>query len=313
MGMTHSTTARPSHPHHPAFSALLALAAFGCQRPAHDLGQTSDELGAPPAPPVQQAQFLADFIGTWEGDMDDALGIGADGASPTVYAFPSGSSRLLLELQAGERFMGGTLTFGEGDPLPPPTDPDVGYPADPSYEFNGHFDSSDIPPFEGFAYELAVGADPGDVRRANPPPSPDELPADDDDSDDDVDVPTRAVAFDGKVELAFTLDAPFAPWCELQTDDLCNQVNGIGTGSDDPEQCYASVGFGSVPMDCHKAEICAGEHCRFEHRTTLDLRFSNDGLTGAFNDLPLFNERGFRTRPGTVRFRRVTTPAAVNP
>jgi hypothetical protein len=192
-----------------------------------------------------------------------------------------------------------------------PDDPDVGYPADPSYEFNGHFDSYDIPPFEGFAYELAVGADPGDVRRANPPPGADQLPADDDDSNDDA--PTPPVAFDGKVELAFTLDAPFIPWCELQTDDLCNRVNGIGTSSDDPEQCYASVGFGSVPMDCHKAEICAGEHCRFEHRTTLGLRFSNGGLTGAFNDLPLFNERGFRTRPGTVRFRRVTPPAAVNP
>ena len=56
--------------------------------------------------------------GTWEGDRDDALGIGADGSSPTMYTFPSGSPRLLLELQPRGTFMCGTLTFGEGAPAP---------------------------------------------------------------------------------------------------------------------------------------------------------------------------------------------------
>jgi hypothetical protein len=290
--------------------SFAAFAAFACQQPAHDLGQTSDELSTPPESPVEQAQFLSDFLGTWEGDMDDALGIGADGSSPTVYTFPSGSPRLLLELQAQDTFMRGTLTFGEGAPLPLPTDPDVGYPPDPNYAFNGHFDAEDIPPFEGFAYDVSVGSDLGDIRRANPPPRAEDLPID---HDEPVVETGPRKAFDGKVELAFTLDAPFSPWCELQTDDLCNAVNGIGTGVDDPEQCYVSAGLESVPMDCQKAEICAGEHCRFEHRTTLGLRFARAGLTGAFNDLPLFNARGFRTRPGSVRFRRVDAPAPANP
>jgi hypothetical protein len=34
------------------------------------------------------------------------------------------------------------------------------------------------------------------------------------------------------------------------------------------------------------------------------LRFAGDGLIGVFDGLNLINERGYLTRPGSVRFRR---------
>jgi hypothetical protein len=41
----------------------------------------------------------------------------------------------------------------------------------------------------------------------------------------------------------------------------------------------------------------------------LHLRFGGEGLVGAFDGLSLINERGFLTRPGSVRFRRATQPS----
>jgi hypothetical protein len=67
-------------------------------------------------------------------------------------------------------------------------------------------------------------------------------------------------------------------------------------------------------VDCQKAVLCGGRHCQNEHRSTLTLRFSGNGLTGAFNDLPLVNARGFRTRPGAVSLRRVDdVPVTASP
>jgi hypothetical protein len=41
----------------------------------------------------------------------------------------------------------------------------------------------------------------------------------------------------------------------------------------------------------------------------LHLRFGGEGLVGAFDGLSLINQRGFLTRPGSVRFRRATQPS----
>jgi hypothetical protein len=292
--MIQRTSARQSLPSHRSLLSIAVFAAFGCQQPAHDLGQTSDELAAAetPLPSVPQAQFSTDFAGTWQGDMDDALGIG-NGSSPTVYTFPSGSSRLLLELTAESPLVIGTLTFGSGAPLPPP-DPELGYPPDPNFKFTlGGFDAFNVPPFEGFAYKVNLSMDPGDLARYVTSGT------------DLFEVDSTFPAIDGKLELSFTLDEPFGAWCALQNADLCNSITGIAIADEGSTQCTAYRDDEPTTMDCQKAVLCGGEHCLGEHRTTLTLRFSPDGLTGVFNDLPLVNERGFRTRPGTVHFRRV--------
>lgn len=282
-----------------SLASLTALAAYGCQYPERDLGRTDRALTSPPSAPVEQAELVTDFAGTWEGSMDDALGIAADGSSPSVYAFPSGSTRLRLEIGFQDGFFFSSLIFGDAEPPPPPIDPSVGYPPDPSFRFNGIFDTYNVPPFEGFTYNVDLDFDPSDVGRLDINPN------------ESTDFWLQRPAVDGKLELAFTLDEPFAPWCELQTDGLCNSITSIGWVGDNTNECFVSDGEESRAIDCQKAVICGGEHCRNEHRSTLTLRFSRDGLTGAFNELPLHNERGFRTRPGTVRFQRVDAEPAV--
>jgi hypothetical protein len=151
----------------------------------------------------------SDFIGRWVGVAQETLALGDDGASPT-YQFPSGSTQILIEVVPGEySYLTGRIVFGAGAPLPPPVDPDVGYPVGVAYDsllgyeytpsgddflqwFNG-FGFSGLPPFEGFEYRLDQGGtalDHGDGR---------------------VDVA------DGVATFTFNSMQPLDPWCELQT------------------------------------------------------------------------------------------------
>ncbi len=101
--------------------ALLAAAACS---PRRDLGQTGDadaremEGGECEAPrrgeplDTPKAQLASDFAGAWIGAAEDALaGVPLDVALP-LYAFPSGSTRILLEITQTAPLLA-QLTFGE--------------------------------------------------------------------------------------------------------------------------------------------------------------------------------------------------------
>jgi hypothetical protein len=72
-------------------------------------------------------------------------------------SFPSGSDAIRLVINADDCSPTGTMTLGEGDPLPPVTDPDVGYPDGFGLEFPGSRW------YEGTAY-TATGIDISDLR-----------------------------------------------------------------------------------------------------------------------------------------------------
>jgi hypothetical protein len=136
--------------------ACSALLAMGCEGGApRDLGSSNipltSEAGAEPLTP--QA-----FIGTWVGVARDALEL-TDTGETAPLPFGSGSSRISLVVHGdgvfSDRFA--SLTFGEGEPPPAPTDPDAPPPGIPtelvdSIPFN-------TPPLEGFPYALNPIAD----------------------------------------------------------------------------------------------------------------------------------------------------------
>jgi len=84
------------------------------------------------------------FLGTWEGNILD------------FYFEPTEDLRLVIADTDG--VVGGTLTFGEGDPLPPPESADVPYPPGFWDDPNRFEDVSYIAPWPGFPHTLVRGA-----------------------------------------------------------------------------------------------------------------------------------------------------------
>jgi hypothetical protein len=202
----------------PVPSSLALLTVFACTSPERDLGRIIErgadgavdmpvEMESPEGacpldpreeqlPAQRQAKFLSEFVGTWIGQAEDALGNGdSDGALP-IYAFPSGSTRILLEVSGPDPVVA-ELTFGVGEPLPPsdrnvasPPDPDPDPNPDPGLDQDGA-ESSDLPPADGFVYSARPVANALDVERSGA----DEALA-------------QRLALDGKLVLAFsTADA----------------------------------------------------------------------------------------------------------
>lgn len=242
LGARHLVAERSRTP----LSICAVLAAFACSSPRRDLGQTdeqmSDEMrsseceerGAPKADDLRrpQASLLSDFVGLWLGQAEDALGdVDEHGALPT-YSFPSGSTRILLEVSHAEPITA-KLTFGASEPSPP----------EPGVNANRSGGDFALTPAEGLTYAATPIASAFDMERAAK-----------DGGDGELEIVTgghpsaRQLAFDGKLVLAFAID----------------------------DQAISE----------------------------LHLRLGGDGLIGVFDGLRLLNERGFETRPGSVRFRR---------
>jgi hypothetical protein len=171
---------------------------------------------------ASEAAFLSDFVGLWLGHAEDALGSVDDRGALPIYSFPSGSTRIRLELVQSDR-MAAKLTFG-ADAAPPASDADREHAPEPGL------------PAEGLEYWAEPIASARDVELSG-----------------EQDAEGEQRALDGKLVLAFSIDA--------------------GSSSE------------------------------------LHLRFGADGLVGVFDGLSLTNERGFLTRPGSVRFRRAMEPS----
>jgi len=273
-----------------------------------------------------------EFVGRWVGTAEDPLGLGDD-----TYTFPSGSSRFALDIAIvfSEEYQQDTLdtqlTFGDGEPIAPPNDPEAGYPAGVSYLDLLSYDDGDfkfvgtnpdfrLPPFEGFTYE------------ANP------LTA----------IGQNGIALaDGALILAFAPLEVIDPWCRLQTPFeiepgvfQCQEqfgggfeVNPDGTGAlctldgpNDDSACPEDLSDPAFPncvefgepvatANCDKLFMCTQNFCQCDSigcygpipdgsQDQLVLRREGDELVGVFVGTTFLNARGLKTPLGEVRFQR---------
>jgi len=333
-----------------ASTALAALLLAACQETEpRDLGFTegaSQDLAGDVTQPFYASSD--DFLGRWIGQAQEPLALTDDGET-RVYHFPSGSSQFALDIASRPDGFGGVeltghITFGAGEPLPPPTDPDVGYPVGFSYleafsyganSIAGNPDT-DLAPFEGFSYAFTIEH----VRTDG----------------ESIDVP------DGVLDLTYSLSEPLDPWCQLQTpyptqdppspvDDpysySCVDVRGSdgisvnGRGADARCEITAPSDTSACPenptleerlecevvvaplavVNCDKLMLCERRYCEcnsvacgaagaveglrtYSVRDRLRVRRSGDELVGIF-DGTFLNARNYKVPLGEVRFQRV--------
>jgi hypothetical protein len=310
---------------------LLGFLALACAEPApRELGftQSAQELGGP----SDDHFFIpaSDFAGTWIGTAEEPLALSSSG-TVHAYHFPSGSSSIVVELDADGAT--GHITFGAGEPPPPPEDADAGYPVGVGYEaLTGYrepsgeppnarpfyvYAASMLPPFEGFAYTVT--------------PS----------------LSFTNTASDGVLSLMYNTNEPLAPWCEMQTSyEQANyeQLNiprysctpsyggqheqssdGTGQtcniwGPTDYSQCgptdatisCAVLGEPVAQVNCDKETICTTHYCSCDATSCgatqtsafLTVRSVGDELVGVFEDARFKNARSLNTPIGDVHLRR---------
>jgi hypothetical protein len=317
----------------------LALAAFGVLALTACAGSSSHELGSTHEGPAPAIPFLTKgegFVGRWLGQAREPLayGLGSDQEAP-AYVFPSGSSRILLTIEKRAHSddaagLGGSLTFGEGQPPPRATDGELGYPEGFDYvSYLSYTEPTDVivnydeglPPLEGFGYEVES-------------------------SSFDDGVP------DGVLRMKYEPWSYLDSWCSLQVPH--EQPDGTygalpfaagGTeqpaadgrnracaafGADDLSACPADMAELPVNeylatyaacykrgpvvyhMSCDRIFLthfcsCTANSCGVgaESASSLMLRSAGSSLIGVFDDATFLNARGLATPIGEVRFRRV--------
>lgn len=189
-------------------SILVALAAaplLGCSSGGGNIGD--GELA------IDKTR-LDSYAAVWEGYVE-------------AYHFQSGTDRVRITIDA----MGnGTLQVGDMPLLPPPSDPDVGYP--PAVAQVLHNPALNYKIYDGIAYplqNLRVEAE--------------------------------------RVRFSFDAHAAFSQWCALQPPQLetgtnppwYSCVNHPNYGENDTCQATASDGQTGIPVDCGKAMLCGLE------------------------------------------------------
>lgn len=267
--------------------ALLALAA--CQSgelPLQDLGNTSDQLSTE-EPPANPADF---FEGRWVGEAQDIFSVTAEGIVPP-YAFPSGSTRIALDVSYDDYGVHANITFGAA-PLPAP-EVGVAYPPGFDAYYSGFIASLYVPPFEGFEYPLAE---------------------------------SNGLIFDPNF-LVLELDrhAPYVEWCALQPaldqgdgDFDCLGAAGLAGGAPPDEPCIKfNADDSQEPVDCNLAALCVpsvGAVCSCDHDDCeateardahLTLRRSGDQLLGSLDKTFPSSAQGVFLPLGLIRFQRV--------
>jgi hypothetical protein len=114
-------------PTRPIAFLLTAGISLACTKGAVDIG---DPAGG---------AALADYVGTWNGYTEG-------------YAVRStGSDRLRLTIAPSGK---GTVEFGDAEPVPPPTDPNAGYPPDFDARYGAVGGDNVYDPTDGFRYPL---------------------------------------------------------------------------------------------------------------------------------------------------------------
>jgi hypothetical protein len=311
-----------------ACSALGLLCLVSAALPAcaeaepRDLGFTQSQDNLSVEPPTEPFYTSVDtVVGRWVGQAEETLALTDDGQA-TVYAFPSGSTRIEVEVALDADYgLVGHITFGAGEPLPPVTNPDVGYPPGVDYEpligypipNDGSAPSTflattaDLPPFEGFSYDVRLGS-----------------------STNDGEVP------DGVVGFHFNANQPLSPWCAQQTsypgessgyscvpsfggsfesdsggDGVCKIYGPANSAAceTDPPDLQACQGEVMAELDCGKVYTCMWGFCACneascdakESLSNLLVRRSGDELIGLFENVTFKNARGLNVPLGEVR------------
>jgi hypothetical protein len=308
-----------------AIAACAALLGVACE------GDAPRDLGSSSALLTTDVAFNTDvneLSGLWVGEAEDTLAL--NGNSPT-YHFPSGSTSIVLEVAASPNDDGlgplrGHITFGSGAPLPPPTDPDQGFPVGLSYDALLAYDdlgaafATDhaLPPFEGVDYPVGAtgqlnGTETGETTAA-----------------------------DGVVSFTFSSNQPLDAWCRLQTPfpsgavsgyscvpDLGGQFEVSSPGTDatcgvfgppdvsqcaDPADFAECIDFGEpvAQFNCDKLFLCELNYCTCSEEgcaaadtnERLTVRRVGSELVGIFQDTVFVNERNLRVPLGEVRLRR---------
>jgi hypothetical protein len=193
--------------------------------------------------PVDTSLSLEDFAASWDGYIE-------------AYSFPSDSGRIRIELDGQGQ---GTVQFGDGNALPPPTDPDAVYPPAAAN------DDYDEPTYKR-VYEQIV-------------------------------YPVHETRLDDtRLRLQIDRYDAFSDWCAIQTpiyDELNDRYSCIpNTGE------YDCVVEERTPIGCAKANlcgrpcVCTETSCAIEGTSIikLDGALSDDGtqLEGSIllNDSP---------------------------
>ncbi len=154
------------------------------------------------------------IVGTWDGYIENLV-------------WPSGSDALRVVIRAANAsHVCGTVTFGQGTPPPPPTDPEVGYP--PGYEQGGPTPTLQDALFEGFPMALLEG---------------------------------KATEF--RLQFGATSRELWKSWCELQTSYVTSTglYNCLPEPSEEtfspPSGCSEVTRDGTyLPLDCGKLALC---------------------------------------------------------
>jgi len=318
-----------------ALSALNGLVAACADPTPRELGftQSARDLASVPDAPFYSS--VSEFLGTWVGTIAEPLALTADEETP-IYHFPSGSTRIAIEIVTGDDGQpSGHVTFGAGEPPAPPEDPDVGYPANVSYDLltgyeNGRYGDSNefatylpttlgLPPFEGFAYDLDIGGGLSSDLEGN------------------------TTAPDGVLSLLLSSNQPLDPWCKLQTSyreplssnyacmpytggsfdsvadgtgKMCTLYGPADTSICLPDfsnlgECYIE-GEPVAQMNCDQLAICFRGYCLCDEtgceaaptNERLTLRQSGDELVGLFQNLQFKNARGLNIPLGELRLQR---------
>jgi hypothetical protein len=182
-------------------------------------------------------------------DAGETAGVGGEWVGYVEsYHFPSGSDQLRLTLDTSvPGVVTGSIAFGAGDPPPPATDPEVGYPPGVDWVMWG-IDYRQ--PYEGARYELhEVQLDPG------------------------------------RLQLKIAPSELWSDWCALQTpilwsDDFYGCLPNYGGGMDNGV-CYLAPPEGDrIIVDCGKQSLCWGDSvCR----CTADSCVADGQLLVAFD------------------------------
>jgi hypothetical protein len=183
------------------------------------------------------------------------------------FMFPSGSSTVVMNLAFGTNgAVTGTVFFGDGPALAPPTDPNVGYPPG--------LGLADQTSPEDFAYTVLQG----------------------------MDVSSRVTLQVETNELYkkwCQLQMSY-PWyenmdgTEVLVEYGCTPGNGTWGGSGD--SCHASQGTTLIPVDCGTLTLCAMDHvctCTATSCTVplsagnvrFDMELTGDALNGSVTGL----------------------------
>jgi hypothetical protein len=301
-----------------------------------ELERASSQRGEPPARRRLSAPHSDELADAAAVAIALALGAGSGEPRPAE----SEATRFSLSLQRGvasdgEETLVGSLTFGEGEPLPPATDPAVGYPAGVNYEallsYGGRATIAPnnldrrLPPFEAFPYGVqSVGelVDPEDPWSGDPGPP------------------------DGVLTLRFSTTEIVDGWCQLQqsvpdgfggfspvpsgvtaleshsdgTNAMCDLFGSACTGEEASEEERAACERADAPVigqaSCDAAYLwayceCTEDACRArgvewesELNSRLLLRRVGDRLLGAFQNEIFLNARNLTVPMGSVSFER---------